>query len=230
MAPVECERNPKRCRRVDGAVPDFAALNPGYSCCAIAARFLRNSRSLSDRLARRCPVGFVLLPIPERAEGNVEARREFLLSKAAGLAYNLHLGNTPSAVARTPDNAAASMAASLRKGPGWASTCSRPSGSRRTSFRSVFLRRTIIVSSFILSRLARRDDADRSVTFCKDNDHKAARHPADQNETVLVVFLALVLPNEGKGFSKARTTCSKHTPAFCSWQQLLSDPIQSDLP
>jgi hypothetical protein len=32
---------------------------------------------------------------------------------------------------------------------------------------------------------------------------KAARHPAGQNETVLVVFLALILPNEGKRILKS---------------------------
>src|SRR5262249_50117054 len=130
------------------------------------------------------------------------------------------------------DNAAASMAASLRrgKGPGWASTFPPPSASTRTSFRSVVLRRTIIVSSFILSRLTRRDDADRSFTFCKDNNHEAARHPAGQNETVLVVFLSRPAQRARKGSQKREPRARNTHRAFCSWQQLLPDPIQSDQP
>src|ERR1700730_2668074 len=94
------------------------------------------------------------------------------------------------------DVAAATMAASLRRGrgPGSGSTFSRPSGSTRTSFLSVFLRRTIIVSSFILRCLPRRYDADPLSAFGIDNNHNATRSPAGQKEAVLAVFgIAFVL-------------------------------------
>src|SRR6266481_9294469 len=74
------------------------------------------------------------------------------------------------------DSAAATMSASPRrgKGPGSGSAFSRPSGSTRTSSLSVFLRRTEIVSSFILRRLTRRYD-----TYFTS----IARSPSARNQT-----------------------------------------------
>src|SRR5258708_33453435 len=96
------------------------------------------------------------------------------------------------------DSAAASTAASLRpgRGPGSGGTFSRPSGSTRTSFLSVLLRRTIIVSSFIIRRLARRYDTNPLFAFRKDNNHDATGSPTGQKKAILAVLFALLQLDE----------------------------------
>src|SRR5262245_31411754 len=114
------------------------------------------------------------------------------------------------------DSAAASMAASLRRGsgPGSGSTFSRPSGSTRTSFLSVFLRRTIIVSFFILRRLACRSATDPLLPFSKHNNHNATRNSTGQKKTVLAVLFTLVQLDEGERVLKSKNRILKAYTVF----------------